>query len=80
MSSISERVANRASHDVIPRIMQWSCTYSLGLKICMQAIEPTHEELAYLDTGLDIPSTEGYKDNLDAPLRDDDAPSFNPHA
>ena len=33
MSSISERVANRASHDVIPRIMQWSCTYSLGLKV-----------------------------------------------
>lgn len=50
------------------------------IQICMQAIEPTHEELAYLDRGLDIPSTEGYKDNLDAPLRDDDAPSFNPHA
>ncbi|KAA0060599.1 hypothetical protein E5676_scaffold18G00740 [Cucumis melo var. makuwa] len=50
-------------------------------QICVhiQAIEPTNEEIAYLDRVFDIPSTKGYEDNLDAPLRDDGAPHSHPH-
>lgn len=40
----------------------------------IQAIEPIDEELVYLDQVLDIPFTEGYEDNPDAPLQDHDAP------
>ncbi|TYJ98334.1 hypothetical protein E5676_scaffold232G00590 [Cucumis melo var. makuwa] len=70
---------NRASHDAIPRIMQWSCTYSPRLKTRIQAIELTDKELAYLDQVLDIPSTDGYKDNPAAPLQEDDSPHSHPH-
>ncbi|KAA0032540.1 Ulp1-like peptidase [Cucumis melo var. makuwa] len=81
VSTISAWVGshNRASHDAIPRIMQWSCTYSPRLKTHIQAIELTDEELAYLDQVLDIPSTDGYKDNPAAPLQEDDSPYSHPH-
>ncbi|KAA0068109.1 Ulp1-like peptidase [Cucumis melo var. makuwa] len=58
MLSISRQVANRAWRDAAR----------------IQAIEPIDEELVYLDQVLDIPFTEGYEDNPDAPLQDHDAP------
>ncbi|TYJ97762.1 Ulp1-like peptidase [Cucumis melo var. makuwa] len=56
-------------------VHKWSCTYSPGLKARIQAIQPTEEELAYLDQVFNIPSIEGYEDVPDAFLQDDALPS-----
>lgn len=45
----------------------------------IQVIEPTKKKYAYLNWTLDIPSIEGYKNNLIALLRVEDIPPTHPH-
>ncbi|KAA0032515.1 hypothetical protein E6C27_scaffold465G00230 [Cucumis melo var. makuwa] len=66
MSSISKRVANRASHVMVPCIMWWNCTYSPELKV----IESQVFESQMVR----------YKDSLATPLRVDDALLAYAHA
>ncbi|KAA0035466.1 hypothetical protein E5676_scaffold455G003170 [Cucumis melo var. makuwa] len=66
ISSISGPVLHRDSSSMIPRIMQWSCTHSLGLKsleiLTMEGYEegphdptPQHVEHAPLRTHIENP-------------------------
>ncbi|KAA0051885.1 hypothetical protein E5676_scaffold2273G00110 [Cucumis melo var. makuwa] len=87
-SSISGCIVHRESSSPISRIMQWSCTYSSGLKVIesqvfrsemaqIHEIEPTNDERTYLYWNLEILTMEGYEEGPHDPPP---SPAQHPHS